>query len=308
VDNVCHTLAGAALSRAGLGGRTRFGPAALLVSANLPDLDVLVFATEESALAFRRGWTHGVAAQVVLPLLLTGVLWLTARSGSRSRVADPVRPAWLLALSYFGVLSHVLLDWLNTYGVRLLAPFDWRWFYGDAVFIIDPWLWLVLGAGVWLARRRGSEGPARAAIVVAFCYIAAMYASGRLARAAAVESWLALGGRSPEAIMVGPVPAWPFAREVILDAGDAYVTGRLTFPSRVEWSPDRVPKSPSPRAVAAASRAGDVRGFLVWSRFPYWTVEPAGDRDEALRVTVGDMRFRARGGERFSASVVVPDD
>ena len=38
-----------------------------------------------------------------------------------------------------------MLDWLNTYGVRLLMPFDGRWFYGDALFIVDPWVWLLLG-------------------------------------------------------------------------------------------------------------------------------------------------------------------
>ena len=80
----------------------------------------------------------------------------------------------LLLLSYLGVLSHVALDWLNTYGVRLLMPFDGRWFYGDTLFIIDPWLWLTLGVGVWLARRRGGPGPARRALLIAAVYIAAM--------------------------------------------------------------------------------------------------------------------------------------
>ena len=61
---------------------------------------------------------------------------------------------YLLALSYLALYSHLFLDFLNNSCVRLLAPVEWRWFYGDAVFIIDPWLWLVLGAGVWLARRR----------------------------------------------------------------------------------------------------------------------------------------------------------
>ena len=90
----------------------------------------------------------------------------------------------LLLLSYVGVLSHVALDLLNTYGVRLLMPFDRRWFYGDALFIIDPWLWLALGAGVWLARRHGASRPARRALVAAALYIAAMCVSARLARGA----------------------------------------------------------------------------------------------------------------------------
>jgi len=307
VDNLCHTLTGAALSRAGFGRRTRFGQAALLVGANLPDLDVLVFATNHSAVAFRRGWTHGIVAQLLLPVLLTGALWLLARRRSRGSEDVPVRPAWLLALSCLGVLSHVALDYLNTYGVRLLAPFDWRWFYGDAVFIVDPWLWVVLGAGTWLAGRRGTTRPARMAIVMALCYVVGMIVSAHVARGAVVEAWREAGGRTPLAVMVGPVPAWPLSREVILDVGDAYVTGRLTFPDDVAFSPDRVPKNDRAPAVDVASRADDVRAFLVWSRFPYWTLGP-GDAGGDVRVTVEDMRFRARGGARFRASAVVTVD
>ena len=75
----------------------------------------------------------------------------------------PIRPVQLLLLSYIGVILHVLMDLLNNYGVRLLMPFSQRWFYGDVLFIIDPWLWIDLGAGVWLARRRAPNWPSRAA-------------------------------------------------------------------------------------------------------------------------------------------------
>src|SRR4029453_18563230 len=105
-------------------------------------------------------WTHGVLAQAVLPVALAGVMWMVARRW-RPDGASALRFGWLVALSYLGVYSHVLLDVLNNYGVRLLAPVNWRWFYGDSVFIVDPWLWLVLGGGIWFARRRSSSKPAR---------------------------------------------------------------------------------------------------------------------------------------------------
>jgi inner membrane protein len=63
-----------------------------------------------------------------------------------------VRIGSLLPACAVGVATHPILDWLNTYGIRLLMPFDDRWFYGDAVFIVDPWLWLILGGTVMLAR------------------------------------------------------------------------------------------------------------------------------------------------------------
>ena len=55
MDNLCHTLVGAALGEAGLKRQTRFGNATLMIASNLPDIDVLVFATSTPSVAFRRG-------------------------------------------------------------------------------------------------------------------------------------------------------------------------------------------------------------------------------------------------------------
>ena len=69
-------------------------------------------------------------------------------------VEQPVRFWPLLLCAYVGTLSHPALDWLNSYGIRLLMPFSERWFYGDALYIVDPIMYVVLGAGWWLAWRR----------------------------------------------------------------------------------------------------------------------------------------------------------
>ena len=93
MDNVCHTLVGAACGAAGLNRRTRFGAATLMISANIPDVDVLVFATSTPWIEFRRGWTHGILAQIVLPIALTGLVLAVrsvqtrARLGGRSAVS-----------------------------------------------------------------------------------------------------------------------------------------------------------------------------------------------------------------------------
>jgi len=300
MDNVCHTLVGAALAQAGLARRTRFGSVALMVAANLPDVDALVFATDTPSVSFRRGWTHGVGAQLLLPILLTGACWLAGRR-TRNGEARPVHLGWLLGLSYTGVYSHVFLDYLNNYGIRLLTPFDWRWFYGDAVFIVDPWLWLVLGLGVWLARRRRAPAISTAALLLATCYIGAMMIGARSARSAVLEYWREAHGVAPPALMVGPVPVTPFSRDVIVDAGSHYETGRFSWPSSIVLSADPIPKNDDRPEVAAARRASNVRAFLVWSRFPYWTVETV---EGGSRVTVTDARFMARGG-MFSASTIV---
>jgi inner membrane protein len=303
MDNLCHTLVGAALGEAGLKQRTRYGSLTLMIASNLPDVDVLVFLTGTSSVAFRRGWTHGVIAQAVMPVALAAVMTWVGRRRHTGVGSSSARFVPLLLLSYLGVLLHVFMDYLNNYGVRLLMPFQPRWFYGDTLFIIDPWLWVALGAGVWLARRQGSPRPARGALLASTLYVVMMMVSAAAARTVVANAWTAANGQPARALMVGPMPITPFRRSVIIDAGDRYATGTFTwFPSEVRFDQTSVPKHDTDPRVVAARSAPEIRPFLVWSRFPYWTLE---DTTGGTRVTVGDMRFGGTLGGRFSASTTV---
>ena len=125
MDPIAHTLFGAAVAQTGLGRRSAYATAALIIGANLPDIDgVAMFLDGDTALYWRRGWTHGILALVMLPLLLTVILIAWSRAFGR----PPPRPRVLLGLSYLAVWSHPSLDWLNTYGLRWLMPFDGTWF------------------------------------------------------------------------------------------------------------------------------------------------------------------------------------
>lgn len=162
MDPLAHTLAGATLAETRLRDWTPFAAPALILGANAPDVDALtMFVSRDLSLGFRRGWTHGVLAMAVLPFVLTAALLLLDRAIARWRGGEPrARPGPLLALGALAVASHPVLDWLNTYGVRFLMPFDGAWFYGDALFVVDPWIWLLLGASVVLARGHSRVGAA----------------------------------------------------------------------------------------------------------------------------------------------------
>lgn len=302
MDNVCHTLVGAALGESGLKSRTRFGNAALMIAANLPDIDVLVFVSGMPAVAFRRGWTHGVLAQALLPIAFTLVVVMIDRWRPPRRQGAPrARVGALLLLSYLGVLSHVGLDLLNSYGVRLLMPFSGRWFYGDAVFIVDPWLWLMLGAGVVLARRLARVDLARAAVMLAVIYIAAMVGSARAARGIVEAEWRSQNREAPRALMAGPAPVNPLRKSIIVRAGEGYVTGTFHWwPLEVRFDPALVPSNENHAAAVRASETPVFRAILTWARFPHYNVEPV---EAGTRVTLGDIRFGPRIG---SASVIVP--
>ncbi len=319
MDNICHTLAGAALGRAGLADRTRYGMATLIIASNLPDIDVAVFLTDTLAMSFRRGWTHGVLAQATLPVALAGVMWAVARirpapvagrEPEAGRPAVPARFSQLLLLSFIGLYSHILLDLLNSYGLRILMPLSGRWFYGDALFIVDPWMYVVLGAGLWLsrrARRRGEDAPwrpARVALLVAAGYLAAMYGSNLWARAVVRDGLVRAGQPADTRFMVTPVLANPFRREVLVDVGDRYEKGQLWFEPAPRFRPAGygVPKGFDLPEAAAALATPRAQAYLGWSRFPFFVV----DRSVAPpRLLLNDYRYTDSTGRFGWATMVV---
>jgi inner membrane protein len=313
MDNLCHTLAGAALGEAGLKRRTAMGTATLMIASNLPDIDVAVFATDTLAMSFRRGWTHGVLALAILPALLAGVMLVWDRWRRRRNAARPTANLQgLLLLSYVGTWLHVFMDWLNSYGVRLLKPFSDRWFYGDALYIIDPILYLLFGGAIIVARisaRRGHGTPqrwARRGLAVAAIYMAAMLASNWWARSE-VQSGLQRAGQDGARFMVTPVFANPLGREVIVDLGDRYEKGFLWFDPLPHFRPAGygVPTNRSDPAVAQAAESPRIQAFLMWSRFPFFVVERTA---AGTRVFVNDYRYSGPSGREGWAtqSVTTP--
>ena len=156
LDNLTHSLVGAAISKVGVERATPLATATLVVAANAPDIDMLSYiGGEYFALTFRRGITHGWPALLVLPFLVTAAMlgWDRWVRRVRRPEAAPARAGPVLALSAVGTATHPALDWMNTYGMRWSLPFDGTWSYGDALFIIDPWIWLTLGGAVFWASR-----------------------------------------------------------------------------------------------------------------------------------------------------------
>jgi len=157
MDNVTHSLAGLLLAESMTRLRARrpnaetapgLGAVAVIssiVAANLPDADLLYSGIGGDRLRYmlhHRGYTHTVVVAVLGALLLWSLVALFLRWRG---TGWPGRPdtRWLLALFLAGTLSHLVLDWTNSYGVHPFWPLDDRWRYGDAVFIVEPWLWIV---------------------------------------------------------------------------------------------------------------------------------------------------------------------
>ena len=296
MDNLTHSLVGALIGQAGLKTRTGLAMPALIIGANLPDVDAACFFWLEGTehLGFRRGITHGPPALVLLPLVLAALLYgfdrWQARRGTRLDTRLPVSFKWLYLLSLIGCLTHPALDWLNVYGIRLLEPFSSRWFYGDTLFIIDIWLWLLMGAATWFSLRRQKTGgewqrPARIALSVAGMYIAFQGLITGVTTRGVTESTT-----GTQTVIASPPPLWSWQRDVIAGGNGLYtMNGDTTFPG-----------VPLDRCDLDSVRATDsqVDAFLFWARTPY--VVPREDGTLWLQ----DARFSdPRASGRFEVQI-----
>jgi inner membrane protein len=310
MDNICHSLAGAAIAEAGF--TKKFPRATLLcvLGANIPDVDAFTYIWADSltALQFRRGWTHGVPALITWTLVLTGLFWWWNRRSS-STPSSPGEAQAILAAASVSVFSHTSLDWLNNYGVRWLMPFSQQWFYGDTLFIVDFVLLALFGGGWWIARRRRARGVVRAersaqfAIALAMLYIVGMKSLSEVSRSAAIRS-LGLTATGRRDVMVAPKAASVLVRDVLVRRDSTYnwYSARVHFGS-IEVG-ERTVETPIGAADPRARRAAETpegRGFLRWSRFPYYA---AGvDGDSAL-VVIGDVRYAAGTQDSWAATRV----
>jgi len=157
MDNITHSIAGLLLAesvvqlrehRGGHPPAARFRAVAAIssmIAANFPDVDLLYTGIGGDRLAYmlqHRGYTHTVVMALGGALLVWGAACFALRGESTASSRRRDRQ-WLLALLVVSTMSHVLLDWTNSYGVHAFWPFDNRWQYGDAVFIVEPWFWIV---------------------------------------------------------------------------------------------------------------------------------------------------------------------
>ncbi len=203
-------------------------------------------------------------------------VWERLRPGKEG----PIKLGGLFVAAYLAALSHPLLDLMNTYGTRVLDPFSSRWFYGDTLFIMDPWIWIALILGLemsWRAERLGKDWrrPAAWAFTAMLLYIGLNAAIS--ARAVAVTRPLVERVAQPRMIVAGEVPLAFWKRKMIWrgdEVGGSGTYGPLDGLNSAWLDPRIVPLRLDDRRLAEAARRDEhVRAFLYWSRMPMVFVE-----------------------------------
>lgn len=317
MDNLTHTLTGIALSHAGFNRKTRFATLALVVGANLPDVDVI--SRVDGSLGYlehHRGVTHSLLGVTVLALIVAAAVYYPGRRARPKPSAPPLRGGWLLLACFVATTSHLLLDFTNAYGVRPLLPFSGRWYAWDIVPIIDPLLLflLVMALGLPVIFRLVSEevGARRSGYRAgAWCALGALALLWGLRDLSHRRVVNLLGshnyaGESPLALGAFAT-ANPFVWKGVVETDSAFhVLEAVAFDSDVDPADAVVFRKPeSSPALRAALDTHVGRVYLDFARFPW--AEVLTD-ENGYRVQIRDLRFGSFSSTRPSFVATVDLD
>ena len=314
LDNLTHTLTGLVLARAGIGKGVPRAGLLLMLAANAPDADVVSwFGGSLTYLEYHRWLTHSLIAMPVMAAASAGVARLFARG----------RPfPWLKAsiAALIGVASHVLLDWTNVYGMRLLLPFSAEWLRLDITHIVDFWIWLVLFSAVAapaLGRLVSSEIGAKPATgrgwAIAALLLVGGYEYGRYLahdRALAMLNARIYDGSVPTQVAAFPNYWNPLKWRGLVETSDAYRFYAVNVTESFDPSQATIFYKAQPNAaIAAAAQTPVFQRFLSFSPFPLWRAMPVAEPEGATGVEVFDLRFGdPRQGSFVTTAIVDPSN
>ena len=310
MDNLTHSLVGLLLARTGLRGWTRGATAVLVLSANAPDSDIVAsFWGALRYLEIHRGYTHCLLGLPVVAAFSVAVVAIALRGTL----------AWgrLWCLACIGVGSHLLLDWTNVYGIRLLLPFSPRWFHLD---ISSLWDGVVLGvlvaAALWplFARLvsneigdRPSRGKGLAYTALAFFLCLECVRAFFHGRAVEQLASRLYGGAVPVTAAAMPEPINPFRWTGIVETPESYRWLDVEADGAFEpESASIVYKPVIDQPMQAALRTAAFRYFRYFARFPAYSQQPVSlPIGHGTRVDLTDLRFGAPGRGSFHAIALV---
>jgi inner membrane protein len=356
MEPITHLMTGACLARAGLNRKAAYATLAMTLAAEAPDLDTL-WATggPVAGLQHHRGITHTLIGLPFDGLIVLGVVWLVHRwrvrrarllaekpgvgaSGlgasasadsviARPLTAAPVRWGLLYGFVLIALLSHLLLDWTNNYGLRPFFPFNSHWYAGSIVFIFEPVLFAVLLAALIapaLFALIGGEVGARQDTfrgkgwaIFALAAMVALWGWREVEHDAAVRL-ASTASYGPAATVVGdvsaplspaqvlrvtasPYPGNPYRWHTVVETPEFYQMATVdTLRSTVATDPeqDLFYKPPTTLAMLVAKRSWLGEVYLDWSSWPVVTEmgpaepvgAPAGTADW-IAVRFMDLRF-----------------
>jgi membrane-bound metal-dependent hydrolase YbcI (DUF457 family) len=255
MDTFTHGIAGALMAKAALGGGELFPrvkmskrslvTGALTLGAIFPDADVfrdMISRDPLLVLSWHRSITHSL---LCLPFWAVLLAALTA-SVARWRKWEASSFVALTGLFALGILSHIFLDLVTTFGTMIWSPLEWSRPAWDILFIIDftftaivlipqlvAWaygnaermrwrallLWAVLAPGPYLVSRIGANvgAPVSSLATLVATVVLMTLALLPLARGWGLRVPYAAWSRVGLAVAAGYIAAAAYAHHAALD-------------------------------------------------------------------------------------------
>jgi len=281
MEPVTHILTGAVLARSGFNRRAAYATAAMAIAAYFPDIDVIPGYLFGPVYGFQhhRGITHTFLAIPFEAAFIVLCFYLGYRIRGRPQRKAPHNWVWLYGGVLFALLSHLLLDWTNNYGIRPFYPFNDRWYAGSFVFIFEPVMFLLLlGALINSevgARRKPFIG--RGWAIAALIGIAALYIFRFTQHTSAIQIARIDAPADATRIFASPYPFDPFRWAAVADSPASYQL--LTIDTRTGLAEPPIPadtiyKPADTAALQAAKQTRLGRVYLDWSTYPVLSSPP----------------------------------
>lgn len=304
MDPVTHALASLAVARAGQKKLPRFGTAMLIVAGIAPDLDYVAYLGGASVfLRLHRSLLHSLIGAFLTACVVASAFCYLDRKQPPKESAARLRCGPALAVCAIGVAFHLALDLLSGVGVNLLWPFHGHWYGIPLTENLDPWILLLLIAGILLPalfglvseeigeRKKGPRG--RVGAVITLVLVAAYFGARANFRGTAADLLLSreYHGREPDAAGAFPASASPFEWRGVVSTENTIEEVNVPLEPGAEFDPDRsltLFKPEDSPALEAGERTRAARRFLVYARFPLASVEHT---DEGYRFELRDLRF-----------------
>ena len=309
MDNLTHSLTGLALARSGLNRFSTHGTALAIISSNIPDSDIL--AISGGSLKYfeaHRGYTHSL---LLLPVMAAVSVLLVA---AIFRTRLPWRKAFLLCC--ICVAGHLLLDWTNSYGIRLLLPFSSRWFFADLNSLYDG---VILGvlvlAALWpflnalVSNEIGSRASGgRGISIFALCFFGLFDCGRAVLHARAIGKMETRLYDEMPAVAVAALPTAfnPLRWRGVVETDRTLQLLDVSALAPLDLSSTEVFFKISPRYGFKALEETEPFHYLSYfARFPVWSEQPViSETGTAVRVELTDLRFGVPGGGSFHAIAV----
>jgi membrane-bound metal-dependent hydrolase YbcI (DUF457 family) len=297
----------------------------VVLAGTLADIDILTLLFGPGAyLVGRFTWTHSIVGTLSV-ILIAAVFgqWLERKSGPLPK-AGPTPASTptlsfgvlLLAISISAVL-HVVLDLATSSGVAAFWPFRRTRFAWDILPSTDPWVLLLLLAGLLLpelfllvsseigAKDKAPRGRNGALIVLA---LLVLYVGTRAIQHDSASAQLdahSYRGESPWRHAAFPDSVSIFTWHGVVETASQICTADVATSGASHFDPDSavcVHKPDPSSALATAQQTDAARQFLRTARFPKASVVTT---EAGTEVVIRDVRNAAEQNLRFAPAARV---